>query len=173
MQALVDSPEFRDPRPVKFKTPYQYVTSSVRATGIVTSNVRPLMAVLSQLGQPLYGCQTPDGWHDTEADWLNPNAITQRVNFATALASGRLPLQRVDDPNAPAEPNGMKAMARQADRAMARADAAEGSTPPVDAGALLATLGPAISDRTRATVAAEQPALRAALVLGSPDFMRR
>ncbi len=173
MQALVDSPEFRDPRPVKFKTPYQYVLSSVRATGISTTNVKPLMAVLAQLGQPLYGCQTPDGWHDTEADWLNPNAITQRVNFATALASGRLPLQRVDDPNAPAEPNGMKAMERQADRAMARAEAAEGSTPPVDAATLLATLGPAISDKTRATVTAAQPALRAALVLGSPDFMRR
>jgi uncharacterized protein (DUF1800 family) len=171
MQALVDSPEFRDPKPVKFKTPYQYVLSSVRATGIATTNVKPLMAVLAQLGQPLYGCQTPDGFHDTEADWLNPNAITQRVNFATALASGKLPLQRVDDPNAPAQ--GLKAMEREADKAMAREQAAEGSTPPVDAGALLATLGPAISDRTRGAVAQAQPALRAALVLGSPDFMRR
>jgi len=181
MQALVDSPEFRDPRPTKFKTPYQYVLSSVRATGIVTTNVRPLMAQLAQLGQPLYGCQTPDGWHDTEADWLNPNAITQRVNFATALASGKLPLQRVDDPdapvgpngNAPAAGNGLKAMERQTDRALARDEAAEGSTPPVEPATLLATLGPAISDKTRAAVAAAQPALRSALVLGSPDFMRR
>ncbi len=171
MQALVDSPEFRDVKPVKFKTPYQYVLSSVRATGIATTNVKPLMAVLAQLGQPLYGCQTPDGFHDTEADWLNPNAITQRVNFATALASGKLPLQRVDDPNAPAQ--ALKAMERQADKAMARDEAAEGSTPPVDATTLLATLGPAISDKTRAAVAGSPPALRAALVLGSPDFMRR
>ena len=173
MQALVESPEFRDAKPVKFKTPYQYVMSSVRATGIATTNVRPLMAVLSQLGQPLYGCQTPDGYHDTEADWLNPNAITQRVNFATALASGKLPLQRIDDPNAPVPAQGIKAMERQTDQAMARDQAVEGSTPPVDATTLLATLGPAISDRTRAAVAGSQPALRAALVLGSPDFMRR
>ena len=173
MQSLVDSLEFRDPRPVKFKTPYQYVLSSVRATGITTTNVRPLMATLTQLGQPLYGCQTPDGWHDTEADWLNPNAITQRVNFATALASGRLPLQRVDDPSAPAGANGMTAMERQTDRAMNKDMAVEGSTPPVDAAALLATLGPAISDKTRAAVAGSPPPLRAALVLGSPDFMRR
>ena len=173
MQALVDSPEFRDPQPVKFKTPYQYVLSSVRATGISTTNVRPLIAQLAQLGQPLYGCQTPDGWHDTEADWLNPNAITQRVNFATALASGRLPLQRVDDPAAPALAPGLKAMERQVDKAIARDLPVEGSTPPVDAGGLLATLGPAISDRTRAAVATASPALRAALVLGSPDFMRR
>ena len=173
MQALVDSPEFRDPTPVKFKTPYQYVLSSVRAAGIATTNVRPLMAQLAQLGQPLYGCQTPDGWHDTEADWLNPNAITQRVNFATALASGRLPLQRVDDPQEPARAQGLKAMERQADKAVARDQPVEGATPPVNAGALLATLGPAISDKTRAAVAAASPALRAALVLGSPDFMRR
>jgi len=171
MQALVESPEFRDPRPTKFKTPLQYVLSAVRATGIATTNVRPLLAQLAQLGQPLYGCQTPDGWHDTEADWLNPSAITQRVNFATALASGRLPLQRVVDPDAPAP--GLKAMARQADQALARAQPAEGSTTPVDADALLDTLGPAIPDRTRAAVAAASPALRAAMVLGSPDFMRR
>jgi uncharacterized protein (DUF1800 family) len=173
LQALLESPEFRDPRPVKFKTPYQYVLSSVRATGIVTTNVRPLMAQLTQLGQPLYGCQTPDGYHDSEADWLNPNAITQRVNFDTALASGKLPLQRVDDPNAPAEGNGKKAMERQADRAINKDQPVEGSTPPVDAAALLATLGPAISDKTRAAVASSPPALQAALVLGSPDFMRR
>ena len=100
------------------------------------------MAVLAQLGQPLYGCQTPDGWHDTEADWLNPNAITQRVNFATALASGKLPLQRVDDPDAPRRRNGMKAMERQTDRAMARDQAVEGSTPPVDAGDAAGHAGP-------------------------------
>ena len=173
MQSLVEAPEFGDPRPVKFKTPYQYVLSSVRATGIVATNVRPLMAVLTQLGQPLYGCQTPDGYHDTEADWLNPNAITQRVNFATALASGRLPLQRVDDPNAPAIAQGMKAMERQADKAMTRDQPVEGATPPVDAAALLVTLGPAISDKTRDAVARSTPALQAALVLGSPDFMHR
>jgi uncharacterized protein (DUF1800 family) len=173
MQSLADSPEFRAAARSKFKTPYQYVVSAVRATGIVTTNVRPLMGQLAQLGQPLYGCQTPDGWHDTEADWLNPNAITQRVNFATALASGKLPLQRIDDPAAPAAGNGVKAMERQADRAMNANQPVEGSTPPVDAATLLATLGPAISDKTRRAVENSSPNLRAALVLGSPDFMRR
>jgi uncharacterized protein (DUF1800 family) len=175
MQALVASPEFRDPRAVKFKTPYQYVVSAVRATGISATNVRPLMATLAQLGQPLYGCQTPDGWKDTEADWLNPSAITQRVNFATALASGRLPLQRVDDPSLTggAGGQGLKAMQRETDRVAVKDVVVEGSTPPVDAAGLLATLGPAIADKTRATIAGSPPALQAALVLGSPDFMRR
>ncbi|MGN6525547.1 MAG: DUF1800 domain-containing protein [Burkholderiaceae bacterium] len=173
MQALVASPEFRDPVPSKFKTPYEYVVSAVRASGVDVANVRPLLGALREMGQPLYGCQTPDGWKDTEADWLNPSAITQRVGFATALAAGRLPLARVDDP-ALAGGNGQQAMERQVDRAQDDASrAAAGSTPPVDADALLAALGPAIGPRTRAAVADAAPALRAALVLGSPDFMRR
>ncbi len=39
---------------------------------------------------PLYGCQTPDGYKNTQASWLNPDAMTRRISFATSLASGRL-----------------------------------------------------------------------------------
>jgi hypothetical protein len=34
-------------------------------------------------------------------------------------------------------------------------------------------LAPVLSTETRAAVASAQPGLRAALILGSPDFMRR
>ncbi len=167
LRTLVDSAEFRDAGrgATKFKTPYQYVVSAVRATGIATTNVRPLIATLKDLGQPLFGCQTPDGYKDTEADWLNPNAITQRVDFATALASGRLPLTRPADASDRLGP-GLEVIEPQGDRATAK-DA------PVDADALLATLGPSISAKTRAAIDRSPPALRAALALGSPDFMRR
>ena len=43
---------------------------------------------MGQLGMPLYGCQTPDGWKNTEAAWLNPDAMVYRLNFATALGAG-------------------------------------------------------------------------------------
>jgi uncharacterized protein (DUF1800 family) len=86
---------------------------------------------------PLYGCPTPDGWRNTESAWLNPDAMTRRIGFATALASGQRPF-------------------RQA----------------VDATALQATLGASISGATQAAVARSEPGLRAALLLGSPDFMR-
>jgi len=174
LRTLFESPEFRDPkhRHAKFKTPYRYVLSAVRATGIPTTNVRPLMATMTQLGQPLFGCQTPDGYKDVESAWLNPGAITQRVNFATALASGRMPLVRLDDPGK-RRGNGENAMAREVDAAQQQEGASvAGSTPPLDANALLATLGPDIGEKTRAAVNQGEPALRAALVLGSPDFMR-
>jgi hypothetical protein len=45
--------------------------------------------------------------------------------------------------------------------------------PPLDPGQLQATLGEAISPRTRGAIAASAPPLRAAMLLGSPDFMQR
>ena len=44
--------------------------------------------------------------------------------------------------------------------------------PLLDAELLLRTLDGSISDHTRQAIEASDPALRAALVLGSPDFMR-
>jgi uncharacterized protein (DUF1800 family) len=157
LRTLFDSPEFWDSANVgaKFKTPYQYVVSAVRAADLSVVNVRPLMGTLAQLGMPLYGCQTPDGYKNTEAAWLNPEALTRRINFATALASGRLPLDRIPDPDA------RRGMGNR-----------QGPISPVNSDQLVATLGASISEPTRQTMASSQPALRAALLLGSPDFMR-
>jgi uncharacterized protein (DUF1800 family) len=156
---LFDSPEFWAPANVgnKFKTPYQYVVSAARAGELSVVNVRPVLGALSQLGMPLYGCQTPDGYKNTEQAWLNPDALARRINFVTMLASGRVPLAELPDVDG--------GMGRRKPEHTARAN-------PVDADRLLATLGSSISDRTRNAVQGSQPALRAALVLGSPDFMQ-
>ena len=150
---LFDSPEFRDPeaRTPKFKTPYRYLVSALRAAGQPVAHPQPLLAALAQLGMPLYGCATPDGYKNTQAAWLSPDAMTRRLSLATALASGRLLRPR---PGADA------------------GGAAPAEPAPPDAAALLAALGAAISSRTRAVVAQSEPALQAALVLGSPDFMQ-
>ena len=164
LATLFASPEFWNRSAVasKFKTPYQYVVSGVRAANITVSNVKPLLGTLAQLGMPLYGCQTPDGYKNTEEAWLNPDALTRRINFATVLASGRLPLAKPDE-----VPDDAAATINAP-----RADKDRWMLPPVDAAQLMTTLGSSISAHTRDTVAAAQPTLRAALLLGSPDFMR-
>jgi uncharacterized protein (DUF1800 family) len=152
----------------KFKTPYQFVVSAARAGDVQFTNVRPFLGALNQLGMPLYGCQTPDGYKNTESAWLNPDALTRRISFATALASGRLPLNKeVDDGKA----MGKKQLERQASGDMSN-NARNNTVAPLDANALLTTLGPAISAQTRNTIAANPAPLRAAMVLGSPDFMQ-
>ena len=158
LRTLFTSPEFRDPNVynLKFKAPYRYLLSSVRASGLPVTNVRPLLATANQLGMPLYGCQTPDGYKNTEEAWLNPDAITRRVNFAVAFASGKLPLERPMESNADI---GVRYNP-------------QGTSEPVDAAALLTTLDGSISPATLTAIEQSDPRLRAALVLGSPDFMR-
>ncbi|WP_395699987.1 DUF1800 family protein [Aquabacterium sp.] len=74
----------------KFKTPYHYALSALRAGGYTLTALRPLAGTLAAQGMPLYGCQTPDGYKNTESAWLNPDGMSKRINFATQLAMGRL-----------------------------------------------------------------------------------
>ncbi len=173
LKTLFDSSEFRDPmyRGAKFKPPYRYVVSAARASNLPVTNVRPLLATLYQLGMPLYGCPTPDGYKNTEAAWLNPDGVTRRINFATAFASGKLPFARPMDAS-DAGGAGTRALQRAADKGVDGGFTPAWTTAPVDAESLLPTLGEGISAKTRAAVAQSDPTLRAALVLGSPDFMR-
>ena len=150
---LFASPEFWASVGEKYKTPYEYVISAMRGADLPLLNPRPLLAAMLQLGEPLYGCQTPDGYKDTEAQWLSPNATLQRIDFAVRFARGALPV------------------GRPADAALAAA--LGGRQRRVDAAALAKLLGPSLSRATLSAVAASPPPLRAALILGSPDFMRR
>ncbi|WP_075796382.1 DUF1800 domain-containing protein [Massilia putida] len=155
----------------KFKTPYQYVVSAVRASGAPVANVGPLVNTMNQLGMPLYGCQTPDGYKNTQDAWLNPDALTRRIAFATALAGGRLPLATLPADARPAmmEPN----MAGSDVVPLPVAAPVDPKPVPLDPARLQATLAGSISARTQAIVQRNPDNLRAAMLLGSPDFMQR
>lgn len=100
MKSMLASNEFWDTRcyDAKFKTPYRYLISTLRASGATLNNSQPLLGFLRLQGMPLYQCQTPDGYKNTETAWLNSSTLLQRINFATALGSGRLPAAQI--PNA-------------------------------------------------------------------------
>ena len=133
LRTLFSSPEFMDQQyaGAKFKTPYQYVVSASRAAAMPMPEVKPLVGILNRLGMPLYGCQTPDGYKNTEGAWLNPDGLSRRISYALALSSG------------------------------------------ADAGKVQEALGASVSKRTAAIVADSNERLRAAMLLGSPDFMQR
>jgi uncharacterized protein (DUF1800 family) len=195
LRTLFTSDEFMAPQAVgaKFKTPYQFVVSAARASAVPVRNVQPLLGTMNQLGMPLFGCQTPDGYKNTQDAWLNPDALSRRIAFATALGSGRLPVS-AQPPDRQAALSASSALPARAlaqgeqappmggvapaanppmvtstasSRAMAAAE-----QPPVDAAHLQATLDGAISQRTLETMAKNPPELRAAMLLGSPDFMQ-
>src|SRR6185312_13208326 len=152
----------------RLKTPLQYVVSAVRASDVPVRNFRPLFGILTQLGQPLYGCLTPDGYKCTENAWLNADGVTRRVTFAVALATGHLPLDEPPPERAGNDIIGAKKPERPVAKIIEQTAKAENAAPamtPVNVEALVAALGGQLSDKTKTVVAAAQPGLRAALVL--------
>jgi uncharacterized protein (DUF1800 family) len=162
LEALFSSAEFWDQRNygIKFKTPYEYVISAVRAAGVDVINVNPLAGAMAGLGMPLYGCQTPDGYRNTQEAWLNPDAMMLRLSFATALGRGHLQLEL------PVDGENDGPMARNAVLAME-------SNPAPDPIQLAMTVGDLFSERTAGVIEGAAPGLRAPLILGSPEFMMR
>lgn len=136
-RTLIESPETWTARPTKFKTPWEWSVSSLRALAIRDLEAMTAANMLRQLGQPTWQPGSPAGWDDIAASWAGPDALVRRVEVAQRLA-GR-------------------------------------TASSVDARALAEKLFPkALSDTTRASIArAESPAEGLALLLVSPEFVRR
>lgn len=94
LTTLFSSPEFWDVkyRNAKFKSPFRYTISALRATGMHVDEPFAALRIqlfLNQQGQPLYQCQTPDGYKNTRETWLNPDGLMKRMDFATKLAAAQ------------------------------------------------------------------------------------
>ena len=136
-RALIESPEPWVPQPLKFKSPWEWSVSALRAMDLKTLDAPAAANLLRQLGQPTWQPGSPAGWDDLAASWAGPDALVRRVEVAQRLA----------------------------DRG--------GRT--IDARALAEELFPgSLSDATRTAIArAESPAEGLALLLVSPEFVRR
>src|SRR5260370_13833717 len=75
----------------KMKTPFEFVVSSARASGLEVQNAFPLVQFLNRMGMPLYGMQPPTGYSMKAETWVNSAALLSRMNFALQLGTGRLP----------------------------------------------------------------------------------
>jgi len=151
LQSLFNSQQFwaRKNYQSQFKTPYQYVISSLRASATPVVNGKPVSGVLNQLGMPLYGWLTPEGYKFSQEAWLNPDALLRRINFVNGLSNGKSPIARTENTPPPT--------------------VAE----PVDPVLLLQTLAPMLSQSDVTTIATSPANLQVGLILGSPAFMKR
>src|SRR5206468_1049003 len=92
----------------KFKDPMQFVMSSLRLAydGKRVMNYRPIVGWLTQLGEPLYGRVTPDGYALTEAAWTSSGQLVRRFEIARAIGSGNAGLFNTEDTNVPGPSTG-------------------------------------------------------------------
>ncbi|EIL97454.1 DUF1800 domain-containing protein [Rhodanobacter sp. 115] len=75
----------------KFKDPMRFVVSAMRLSydGQPIPNAVPLVNWLQQMGEPLYGRITPDGWPLDSASWTGSGQMSKRFDFARVIGSGR------------------------------------------------------------------------------------
>jgi len=136
-RAILNSPEAWAPGPLKFKTPWEWSVSALRALNQDSLDATLAGALLNQLGQPVWKPGSPAGFDDIAASWAAPEALVRRVEVAQRIA------QRASssvDPRALAEK----------------------------------VLPDALGEPTRTAIArAESPAEGLALLLVSPEFVRR
>jgi uncharacterized protein (DUF1800 family) len=92
LRTLFKSPEFWSAKAyrAKVKTPFEFVISSLRATGTDLNNPGPLLGILNKMGMPLYLMQPPTGYSMAESTWMNSEALIDRMNYALALSNGQV-----------------------------------------------------------------------------------
>lgn len=136
-RAIVESPEAWAPQAVKFKTPWEWSVSALRALGRQSLEPQVAGALMNELGQPTWKPGSPAGWDDIAASWAAPEALVRRVEVAQRIA---------DRAGSAVDPRSL------ADK----------------------LLGGSLSEATKSAIArAESPAEGLALLLVSPEFVRR
>jgi uncharacterized protein (DUF1800 family) len=174
LKNMIYSPEFwsRESYRAKVKAPYELVASTARALNAEVTITLPTSQWVARMGEPLFLCQTPNGYSDKAETWVNTGALLNRLNFALSFATDKVAGATVDL------------------KSMLGAQAAR--DPKVTlAQAIDDFLGDQIADQTRATLAARlndpqilqaslddpvkqvNEGLIAGLVLGAPEFQRR
>ena len=98
VRTIITSPEFFSQAAYrsKVKTPFELVVSTLRALNAVPDPTPRVARMLVQLGQPIYGKETPNGYPDFADQWMNTGAILSRINFGFSVAAGQVPGASLD-----------------------------------------------------------------------------
>jgi uncharacterized protein (DUF1800 family) len=88
---LVKSPLAWNPTPAKLKTPEEFVVSTVRLLGAADrigerGEFANLAAGIVAQGQRIQVTPSPAGWPDRAEEWLGPEAVWKRIEWATRVA---------------------------------------------------------------------------------------
>ncbi len=150
LQTLFKSPSFLDPNifNAKFKTPYQYLVSVIRAGNFTVEDPSRVNGWLRQLSMPLYGCLTPNGYDNTAKIWLNPDGLLRRLTLIEAWPKQIVTSEKPQRPLASSTQ--MTSFTKDA---------------------LQATLGNMFTPQTQQVVAANANDRQPTLLLGSTEFM--
>ena len=89
MRVMFESSELVAHSGQKFKDPMRFVVSSMRLAldGQPIINALPLAGYVDQLGEPLFGRVTPDGWPQDAPSWSSSGQMSARFEVARSIGS--------------------------------------------------------------------------------------
>jgi uncharacterized protein (DUF1800 family) len=120
-RVLIDAPESWLAAPAKFKTPWEWLISSLRGLGRQNLDNIRMSQILNQLGQQTWKPGSPAGFDDIAATWAGPNALLRRVELAQRLVA---PLGDKLDARALADKVLLGAISSQTKTAISRSESA-------------------------------------------------
>jgi uncharacterized protein (DUF1800 family) len=85
--ALIEAPEAWDAEMRKFKTPEDFVFSTLRALNVSPQRPEEVLRSFDLLGQRQYTPGSPAGWPDTAKGWDGSDALMHRVLWASRVAA--------------------------------------------------------------------------------------
>lgn len=94
LRALFATDAFLSQRGNKFKRPFNYIVSALRATGASTDAGLAIIDYLQRMGHAPFNYPTPDGYPEPAAPWLG--TLLWRWNFALAISENKIKGTTID-----------------------------------------------------------------------------
>jgi len=85
-RSLIESDEPWQQTYAKYKTPHDFVISTLRAFKHVPDNPRFVVGALDLMGQTPYRPGSPEGWPDTAQQWGGADALYKRIEWSNTVA---------------------------------------------------------------------------------------
>ena len=93
-RALIEAEQAWDPAHRKYKTPHDFVISTLRAFDHEPERPQFIVGALDLMGQTPFRPGSPEGWPDTAEQWGGADALYKRIEWSNTVA--RLIGSRVD-----------------------------------------------------------------------------
>ncbi len=156
LRTMFDSPALLADNAKKFKDPTRFLVSAMKLAydGQPISDAKLLLNWLNQMGEPVFGRITPDGWPLDAASWSGSGQMAARFAVAREIGSGRNRLFTRDTSDL--------------------ANASPSSAPEMDSTLYRTAIEPYLADATRAALGKAASAQEwNTYLLSSPDFNYR
>ena len=90
-EVLLNAPECLDAKNTKFKTPWDWFISSLRAIGVESLDAKLINRAMKTLGQEILKPEAPKGYDDIQSAWAAPDAIEKRAEIASLMVAKFMP----------------------------------------------------------------------------------